>query len=217
MPARPRKAYHHGNLEEALITAALRLIDEEGAKALSLREVARRAGVSHAAPYRHFENKEALLGAVAEQGFAKLLGSMQAEAARAGEDPVARYQAGGVGYVAFALAHPAHFRVMFGPVDPGEGVHPSASARGAAAFQHLVDSITACQRAGAMPPGDPMEIALASWSLVHGIATLAIEGRLMPGVAGVGVDVRALTRALIGRLGAGVLRGGSGARERRGS
>jgi AcrR family transcriptional regulator len=106
--------YHHGDLRNALVEAALRLIAEHGAQALTLRAAARAAGVSPAAPYRHFADKEALLAAVAEDGFEKLSRRMRA-AARGASDAAARLLAIGEAYVAFARAHSAHFHVMFGP------------------------------------------------------------------------------------------------------
>jgi len=110
-----RGRYHHGDLRRALLDAALAVLTEADSRALTLREVARRAGVTHAAPYRHFTDKEALLAAVAEEGFHTLSEAMREAMGRAGDDPVERLEALGVGYVRFALAHPAHFEVMFGP------------------------------------------------------------------------------------------------------
>jgi AcrR family transcriptional regulator len=113
---RRRPRYHHGNLPQALRDAALALINEAGADALTLRGAAKRAGVSQAAPYRHFRNKEALLAAVAEEGFRAMAEAMGRRAAPHRADPAGRLRALGRAYVEFATRHPAHFRVMFGRV-----------------------------------------------------------------------------------------------------
>src|SRR6266852_9798457 len=104
----PRRAYHHGNLREALLQGAVRVIAELGPTAFTLREVARRAGVSHNAPYRHFRDKDALLAAVATQGFRELTQAM-VEAAGQRPDALDRLKRAGLGYVTFALRRPEHF------------------------------------------------------------------------------------------------------------
>src|SRR5437763_11993969 len=107
-----RQRYHHGNLREALVEAALALVEERGSPEFTLREVDRRVGVTHAAPQRHFEDRAALVAAVAEEGFRELRAHVDRGVARA-RDPAARLHALGVGYVQFALRNPAHFRVMY--------------------------------------------------------------------------------------------------------
>src|SRR5262245_59835946 len=112
---RPRKrAYHHGDLRRALLDQALALAEERGAAALTLREAARRARVPEAAPFRHFRSKEALVAALAEEGFGALLERTRRALARAPRTSRARLGALGVAYLRFALERPAHFRVMFG-------------------------------------------------------------------------------------------------------
>src|SRR5690348_18281996 len=108
----PRRSYHHGNLREALLQGALRVIAEFGPAAFTLREVARRAGVSHNAPYRHFRDKDELLALVATQGFERLTTAMKRYAAR-GSTAQERFRLCGRGYVSFALRWPQHFLVMF--------------------------------------------------------------------------------------------------------
>lgn len=193
--AEEARPYHHGDLRRALLDAALGLLAEPGgAGLLTLREAARRAGVSHAAPYRHFDSKEALLAAVAEEGFRRMREEMVQRVAGLEAEPLRRHQQMGVGYVLFALRHPAHFRVMFGPElkFDREGLQAAASA----AFGELVDSVVRCQQAGEMRAGDPLELALASWSLVHGLAHLAVDGRLMHTSYG-GRDTEQLTRRVL--------------------
>jgi len=175
MPA--ARAYHHGNLREALLESALALIGEGGPAGCTLREVARRAGVSHNAPYRHFRDKEELLAEVAAQGFEELTRSMQ-EAARKHKGSLARLRSSGLAYVDFALRRPQHFTVMFdAPMARGDAASNAASDAGARAFKTLVGFVKDCQAEGQLPPGDPLPIALMAWSLVHGIAKLAVAGR----------------------------------------
>ncbi len=171
----PARRYHHGNLKETLIEAALRLIAEVGPAAFTLREVARRAGVSHNAPYRHFRDRNDLLAAVAAEGFDRLTESMN-QAAASGRTPLERLRLAGRGYVAFALRWPEHFAVMFDfPLPQGE--YPALAAAGARAFAVLADLVRSCQTAGALKEGDAVQYALLAWSLVHGIAKLAIGGQ----------------------------------------
>jgi AcrR family transcriptional regulator len=175
---RRRPRYHHGNLPQALRDAALALITEAGADALTLRGAAKRAGVSQAAPYRHFRNKEALLAAVAEDGFRAMAEAMRRRAAPHREDPAGRLRALGRAYVEFATRHPAHFRVMFGRVPVDRAAHPGLQAAAAAAYGLLTDAIRDCQAAGVVRAGDPEERALCAWSAVHGLSALVVDGQL---------------------------------------
>lgn len=175
--ARVRK-YHHGNLRRAMLDAALGLVEEEGAGALTLRATARRAGVSQAAPYRHFASKQALLAAVAEEGFRTMAQAMRAASAAEGDDPLARFRALGLAYVDFATTHPAHFRVMFGRAAADRSAYPSLQEAAGETFDLLVSAIADCQRAGFVRPGDPAELALAAWSATHGLASLWVDGQL---------------------------------------
>jgi len=173
---RRAKPYHHGNLREALLEAAIRLIAEVGPTAFTLREVARRAGVSHNAPYRHFHDRDDLMAAVAAQGFGELTRAM-IEAAAGKSDALERLKCAGLGYVTFALRRPQHFTVMFdAPVLKRK--HPDSAAAGEEAFATLLNFVKDCQEAGRLPSGDLREMALLAWTMVHGIAKLAITGRL---------------------------------------
>ncbi len=152
------------------------LVAEVGPQAFTLREVARRAGVSHNAPYRHFQDKDELLAAVAAQGFGKLTAAMREEAA-AGATGLERWRLSGRGYIGFALRWPEHFAVMFeARFDASRYVE--CKAAGEAAFQTLVGYIREAQAEGGMAGGDPRPLALVSWAGVHGLAKLAIGGRL---------------------------------------
>jgi AcrR family transcriptional regulator len=172
----PRRPYHHGNLRESLLQAAVYTIAKLGPAAFTLREVARRAGVSHNAPYRHFRDKDAILAAVGAQGFRELTAAMTQAAARK-SGALDRLKESGLAYVAFAMRKPEHFTVMFdAPVcDSKDPEYMEASQQ---AFQTLVQFIVKCQEDGALPADRPQERTLYAWSLVHGIAKLAVAGRL---------------------------------------
>ena len=172
-----RGAYHHGDLRRALLEASLALVEEAGIGALSLREVARKAGVSHSAPYHHFQDRGSLLAALAEEGFAQLAAEMAAARAAA-PDARARLEACGLAYVRFALTSPARFKLMFRPelaVPAEEGALARASSP---ALETLTGAIIEAQRAGLAPPGDPMPLVLTCWSTVHGLASLWLDGPL---------------------------------------
>jgi len=172
---RKKAAYHHGDLRRALLDAALRLIDEQGLQALSLREVARRAGVTHGAPYHHFADRASLLATLAEDGFELLVAAMKSEQAKSRPAQDERLAAVGRGYVAFALAHPAYFKVMFRPeLSEGRPLYTG----GARAYEVLVESVTALQRANRARAIDRDLLVLSSWSLVHGLASLWLDGPL---------------------------------------
>jgi AcrR family transcriptional regulator len=188
--AAPRP-YHHGDLRQALIDAALEILSTGGEEPLTLREIARRAGVTHAAPYRHFADKQALLAAVAEDGFRGMHARMVEHMAPHPRGSLARLGACGVGYVTYAVDNPTHFRVMFGPGllsarTSGSADYPGLAEAGGATFEALMTSVVEGQERGTIRPGDPQEIALASWSLVHGLAMLLVDGQL--GLLDVGAD-----------------------------
>jgi len=171
----PRKRpYHHPNLRKALLEAAVILIGEVGPKGFTIREVARRAGVSHNAPYRHFRDKDELLEAVAIEGFQRLTDAMK-KGSVAGKTAAERLRLCGRGYVDFALHWPQHFLVMF---DLPSRELPRNEAVGENAFQTLLGFIMESQKEGTLPAGDPHPLALMAWSMVHGIAKLAISGNL---------------------------------------
>jgi len=177
-PAR-REAYHHGALREALIEATEALLAERGAEGFSLREVARRSGVSPAAPAHHFGDAEGLLTAVATLAFDGLAAALHAGNERGGSDPVARLREQGLGYVGFALRYPGRFGLMFrtgpGGARRDEGLERSARA----AFSVLEEGVRLLLR---VPPSLPLsppqwQALLATWSVVHGFAHLALAGQ----------------------------------------
>jgi AcrR family transcriptional regulator len=170
-----KPAYHHGDLRTALVDAGLAILAEGGdSAALTLREAARRAGVSAMAPYRHFADKDTLLAAIAAIGFERL-----AEAQReadAAPSPAAAMKAQGVAYIAFALDNPALFRLMFGAAQPSMG-HEALASAAKSSFDLLVSRVLSIDPPSGMPGGE-MDRVLAHWSLVHGLAMLAVDGQL---------------------------------------
>lgn len=177
VPRKRKGAYHHGNLRQVLIDAALALVENGGAAALSLREAARRAGVSTAAPYRHFSSRKALLAAVAEEGFG-LLGEEIRRAIAAHHNPARRLGEAGIAYVLFAAANPSHFKVMFSSALADRRAYPALEAAADGASRLLLAAIRDYQKAGWMSSGDPREMQLSAWSIVHGLASLITSGHV---------------------------------------
>jgi len=176
-PARKRAdRYHHGDLRRALLQAAVRTIGSHGVDGLTLRGVGSTLGVSRTALYRHFTDKAALLAAVAAEGF-RMLREETARAWEDGERGLSGFEAMGVAYVRFAIAHPSHYRVMFGAEISG-AADVQLAGEGAGAFQVLVDALTALQTQNLARRDDTQQMALFVWSTVHGVAMLAIDGRL---------------------------------------
>lgn len=186
-PTKPTKApYHHGDLRRAILTAALDVIAADGPSGLSLRDLARRAGVSHAAPAHHFKDRTGLLTVIAAEGFGLLAGAI-------GE--AADLKDAGVRYVRFAREHPAHFQVMFAPELLRDGDLELATARALAtdALRHAVSAV---------PPeghgADTRLAGVAAWSLAHGFATLLL-GHNLDGAVGER-DPEEVFRVLAGML-----------------
>jgi AcrR family transcriptional regulator len=180
------RTYHHGNLRPVLLAAAIEAIEQDGPAALSLRDLARRAGVSHAAPAHHFGDKAGLLTALATEGYGLLADAVSA----AGDEIVEA----GVAYIRFAIEHRAHFEVMF---QPGLYRHddPEVAAARERADQSLVNALAAVPKPPAAEDGPAAR--LAAWSIAHGFAGLWISGALP---AGLGSDPAAAARPVIGRL-----------------
>ena len=176
--SRSAGGYHHGNLQAALEDAALDLLETTSAAKISLREVARRAGVSHNAPYHHFGDRAALLRALGVRGMAALLAA-QEEAVAATEGTVAKVRALGLAYVAYAAAHPQAFALVFDPDycaadDPGSDM-AALIGRNEELLGGLVTRLV-------QEPGwqdrDPVALSAALWSTVHGMAQLIMLGHL---------------------------------------
>jgi AcrR family transcriptional regulator len=157
--------------------AALQLVRRHGPDGFTLREAARQAGVASAAPYRHFPSRTALLAALATEGYTRLHAAML-RAAPADVAPVDRLRELGVAYVRFARREAAHFRVMFAPELADRRAFPALEAASRATLTLLLDVVRAGQGAGALREAEPAEVALACWSLAHGLAALALDGQL---------------------------------------
>ncbi len=170
MSTSKKQRYHHGDLRPALIAAAIALVEESGVGAVSLRETARRVGVSAPAIYRHFANKDSLLAAVAAEGF-RDLGAALAAASRSERDPLS---AMGMAYVRFALSRRGVFRLMFGPELAKRANFPELTSAADQAFQWLKGGVQARGRAAQ----DSHLAAIAPWALVHGLAQLFLDGVL---------------------------------------
>lgn len=174
---KPRHAYHHGHLRQALVDQAVRTIREKGVEALTLREAGARLGVSRTALYRHFADKQSLLAAVATEGFRAFREALAAAWEGQGRGRVG-LQAMGRAYVRFALASPSHYRVMFGSFLAHAKCDPDLTVVAESAFRVLVDAITELQANGLVREGRADELAVFVWSSVHGLAMLAIDGQL---------------------------------------
>lgn len=168
------RPYHHGDLRRALLAAALEILRTQGSAALVLREVARRAGVSHQAPYHHFADRAALVAAVAQDGFERLMEEVE-RARSTAPDPVAQFREGGLAYVVFAVRHPEHYRIMFGPELGDRSAHPDLDRAARRVFQAL-----SAPPGGPPPPeaSGPSALQATLWSMVHGLAMLLIDGQI---------------------------------------
>jgi len=199
---KPAGKYHHGELRRALLDATLAIVARDGTTELSLRAVARSVGVSPQATYNHFHDRSALLRAAAEEGLRELARGLR-EARDAAYGAGARLEATGLSYVAFASSHAAHFRLLSAPDLAATRGDPALSAAYQEAFGVVLSAIEDCQREGVVRAGDSRALALAAWSMVHGLAWLVVDGQLaVAGVPGDSNDVaRATLRVLLKGLG----------------
>lgn len=172
-----RTNYHHGALREALLTATLELIETDGIGAVSLRQVARAAGVSTGAPYHHFPDRAALLTALSDDGF-RLLAAALTAAHAAATTPGAALEAILNAYMEFAKANPAYFRLMFRPELKQPHKSECGADAGEAAFAVLADTVGECLAAKVVRAVDADVLAITLWSLVHGYASLWLDGQL---------------------------------------
>ena len=196
------RPYHHGHLRDTLLAEAERTLREQGIEQLSLRDLARQAGVSHAAPRRHFADRQALLDALGEAGCARLAGEVTAAIEAAGPDFPARLRAVAMAYVRFATEDTALMELMFTVKKAGSSAAPSSAQSGAPSsaqsgapqegstrlFFAAGDLIRQGQQAGQLPPGDPERLRLLLIATVQGIATLVTSGRISTGQAATLID-----------------------------
>ena len=177
-------SYHHGNLRAALLAEASSMLAEGGPAAVTLRALAEKTGVSRTAPYRHFDSKDALLEAVAAEGFArlqtlirKLADGIPDNATPA--DMRAHFERVGAAYVRFADRYPQHYRLMYGSNALARAEHPALHDAAESAYDGLVALIQGAQALGALRPDPPAEqMAYAAWGLVHGLASLLVDGQI---------------------------------------
>ena len=172
-------SYHHGALRDALLRAARKILEKDGIAQLSLRHVARAAGVSAAAPYHHFAGKQALLDAIAAQGFAALTTEMRKRMGKE-NDPAGRLDASGIGYVVFAVQNPTLFQLMFRGDRKKFSSKSELSKARDMAYRVLESAVSASSPDGEARP----LLCLKLWALVHGIAKLMVEGAIRPSMYG---------------------------------
>jgi AcrR family transcriptional regulator len=172
--ARKKRTYHHPNLRATLIDNGLKIIEGKGVKALTLREIGTRAGVSRTAAYRHFTDKRDLVWAIAEAGFVEFAEALATAKRTAPPDFASRMTAMAVAYVRFAKERRAYYDVMFGAQEIDDETQAPPDSAGARAFAILVDTIREGQVTGDVRAGDPEALADFVWSVVHGISTLPL-------------------------------------------
>jgi AcrR family transcriptional regulator len=170
--AAPTDTYHHGDLRDACIAAGLRLLEEGGSDAVTIRGVARLTGVSHTAPLHHFPHREALLDAMAQRGFDRMLAALAASVPDPAAPPVVQLRAYGMAYVDTAVAYPRLFDLMFGR--PRDAVGETAGFL-------LVDLCAAAIARGDLAGSDPLRLSHLLWSAVHGLVSLYVSGYLGSG------------------------------------
>lgn len=194
-----RTTYHHGDLRRALLDAAEAELIERGVEGFTLRGVARRAGVSHAAPAHHFKDTAAMLTALAAVAAERLTATLRQRKASATNNPRARLVASGIGYIEFALANPALFKLLFGSERPASD-DPELVRNATAAFADLVEGIEAVAGSDPLSTPDGRVDVAAAWSLVHGAASLLIAGRMGFIRAELEADREAFLRRLVEKI-----------------
>jgi AcrR family transcriptional regulator len=176
-PAARRKGapYHHGDLKNALIAAGADILSKDGVAGLSLRKVAHKAGVSHAAPYAHFADKQALIAAISTDGYRRLYDAIRAAAERHRGNPERQLVEGAWAYVKFALDDPGHFKVTMSGIVEKEQEYPAFVQMSQKTFALVREIVRACQAHGVLRPGPPDLAAVGVWSLMHGLISLLLE------------------------------------------
>jgi len=173
-----KEKYHHGDLKNALIEAGIGILSKEGVGALSLRKVARRAGVSHTAPYAHYADKQALIAAIAAAGYEKLYARISGLVQQYRDDPAQQLVEAAWAYMEFALHETDHFKITFSGVVEKEKDYPALVEISHQSFRLVVEIVEACQRAGILPEGPSDLLAVSVWGLLHGLVSLVLEGQV---------------------------------------
>lgn len=174
----PSKKYHHGDLENALIKAGIEILSKEGVGGLSLRKVAKRAGVSHSAPYAHFKDRHALIAAISTEGFKQLYAELDTAIAPYANDPKRQLIEGARAYVQFAMNNADTFKIMFSGVLEKEKEYPSFVEISRKMFERVVEIVQACQNAGVLHASPPDLMAVSIWGQIYGVILLALEGQI---------------------------------------
>ena len=196
---RKRRSYHHGDLKNALIAAGIDILAKEGAGALSLRSVAQKVGVSHAAPYSHFADKQALIAAISTEGYERLYEAIRAVAALHQRDPARQLVEAAWVYVKFALDDPEHFKVTLSGIVEKEQDYPAFVEVSKKSFAQVVEIVQACQKNGVLPKGSPDLVAVGVWSLMHGLVSLLLENQIPRSVLD-RMPVRTMLVATLGQM-----------------
>lgn len=173
-------SYHHGDLKNALIRAGIQVLAQDGVNGLSLRKVARKAGVSHNAPYAHFADKQALIASIAVDGHARISVLIEQVIGQYPDDPLRQLVHLAWAYMQFGLESPAHYRIIFSGLIENEKRHPAFVQVSQHSLQLLNKIVADCQAAGVVRSDDcDVEmVAVSMWGLIHGLVSLVIEGQV---------------------------------------
>ncbi len=174
----PTEKYHHGDLKNALITAGIEILAEDGESGLSLRKVAGRAGVSHSAPYAHFADKQALIAAISTEGYRRLYEMLMGVTSAHTGDPLRQLVETAWVYTRFALDDPAHFKITFSGILEKEKDYPEFVEMSKRSFSVVEEIVRLCQEAGVLEAGPTDAVAVSVWSMVHGFVSLLLENQI---------------------------------------
>lgn len=170
--------YHHGDLKNALIQAGMQILAEEGLGSLSLRKVAKQAGVSHAAPYAHFKDKQALIAAISTEGFKQLYIQIKKVLETYADEPERLLMETAWAYFQYAMTETDCFKLMFSSTLEKEKDYPDFVALSKENFLQLVEIVKICQQGGVLREGASDLVAVSTWSTVHGFTSLYLEGQI---------------------------------------
>ena len=173
-----KKTYHHGDLKNALIQAGIEVLSKQGVNGLSLRKVAKQAGVSHAAPYAHFSDKQALVAAISTEGYRRLYEQISTASQSQHGNPQSQLVEAAWAYVQFALREREHFKITLSAAVEKEKDYPAFVHMSTQSFELVEEIVAACQAVGVLNPGPTDLVAVSVWSLVHGFVSLLLEGQI---------------------------------------